>query len=408
GFFALFPVLGSACLLLAGTSGSAISRVLGAAPMAYVGRISYSLYLVHWPLNVFARRWWAEEFTLPWRLGMFAASFLLAAVLYRWVENPFRSRRVLRVNRQLVWAYGSGIALTLSLFVLVEATAGLPQRFPAEVVRIASFTNDRSPVLAACNFGLSSAPGEAGYCPIGVPGKPPRWLVYGDSHAWALHAAFDEWLKARGDAGLLRYLHSCVPLAGVHIFGDGGRCFAFNESVTKFLAGHPEITEVALVSTWRQAPQGRLSTSTDALLTPNESLLLFDEKFAETVRQLNGAGRHVYVWEPVPGGKRDVPEALARAAWTHQPADVEITVDHYRNEAAFFFAALERNRSYITASFSPAATLCRSGMCAVAIDGDPVYFDGSHPGRSSAPFWAGILERAEAEAHPVASAGSER
>ena len=288
--------------------------------------------------------------------------------------------------------------------MLVQATGGLPQRFPAEVVRIAEFAHDRSPPLPECNFGLSSVSGEDGYCRIGQSGRPPTWLVYGDSHAWALHGAFDEWLKSRNEAGLLRYLHSCVPLTGVHIFDDRGDCFAFNQSVAEFLKTHPGTSNVVLVSTWRQAPEGLLSTSTEVLLSPEASLRLFDEKFAETLSRLHDAGKQVYVWEPVPGGKRSVPAALATAAWLHRPADVEITRERYMTERGFFFAALEKNRGLITASFSPSEALCQSGLCAVSVDGDPIYFDGEHPGRSTSRFWAGILQHAEERAQPIARA----
>ncbi len=396
GWFALLPVMGTACLLLSGTGTSTLTaRMLGIPAIAYVGKISYSLYLVHWPLNVFARRAWGEDFTLSRRLAMFTASLVIAAFLYHFVENPFRHRRLLANNKRLLWAYGAGVAATLLAFVVIEQTRGLPERFPDDVIRIASFANDQSPALRECEFSDADPSAAKGYCRIGAPTGTPQWFVFGDSHAWATHAAFDEWLKQKNQSGLFAFLHACPPLNGVHLFNDRGRCFAFNHAVTAYLDAHPEITNVVLVSTWRQGAEDALTTAPDKLLSKLDARQLFQQKFAETLTHLHDGGRRVFVWEPLPGAKKNVPVSLATAAWKHQPAAIEFTRDRYREENAFFFSALEKNRHLIAMSFSPSDALCESGVCAVSIDGDPVYFDSTHPTHSSAAFWVRMLQRTE-------------
>ena len=396
GFFAVLPVLGAACLLLSGDASKTLtSRVLSVPAATYIGRISYSLYLVHWPLVVFARRWWGGEFALPRRLSMLAASLAIAGVLHHLVENPVRRRRLLARNNRLLLGYGAGVAATLLAFVVIQSSNGLPQRFPENVLRLAGFVNDRSPELKECQFSEAASSGEDAYCRIGAPAGEPQWLVYGDSHAWATYAVFDEWLKQKNEAGLLRFLDSCPPVTGVHRFSDRGRCFAFNRAVTKFLDEHNGITNVVLVSAWHEAAESRLSTSPDVLLSKEDSLRLFDQKFAETLRHLHDGGRRVYVWEPLPGATRSVPIALATAAWTNRPVEIEITRDQYLHDYDFFFSALEKNRHLIAMSFSPSEALCQSGHCAVTVDGNPVYFDSSHPTRSSAGFWVRMMQRAE-------------
>ena len=252
-----------------------------------------------------------------------------------------------------------------------------------------------SPALTECEFDGRSLRVDADFCAIGKPEVRPSWLVYGDSHAWAAHAAFDQWLASKGEAGLFMYRNSCPPIEGIHILGDKGRCNAFNRAVAAFLEAHAETRNVVLVSTWRQAPEGRLSREQDKMLSKDDALALFDEKFAATLVRLHRLGKRVYVWAPVPGASQSVPLALARAALAKRPADIEFTRAQYLADNAFFFAAVEKNRARIAVLLSPADVLCASGRCAATIDGNPAYFDNAHIANSGAAFWAGMMQRAE-------------
>ena len=400
GFFALLPVAGAVCLLLSGGSSVTLtSRCLSLAPITYIGKISYPLYLVHWPVNVLASRWWTgEQYVAGLRLAMFAVSILLAAAVYHLVENPIRHRRLLAVNKRLMLGYAAGLGTTVAMFALVMASSGLPQRFPDEVSRLASYVNDKSPPLKECAFVGQALSKDSSFCRIGASTDKPKWLVYGDSHAWAAYEAFDKWLKLKGESGLFMYHHSCPPVMGLHVFGDKGRCFDFNRSVADFLSTHVDVSNVVLVSTWRQADEARLSTAEDIHLSREQSVGLFDEKFSKTLAYLNRIGKHVYVWEPVPGASQSVPIAMARAALGNRPADIEFTLERYLSENAFFFSALEKNRRWVTVSFSPSEALCRNGRCAVTIGGVPAYFDNAHITRSPSDFWARMMQRSEQEA----------
>lgn len=395
GYFAILPVVGAACLLVCGQGSPLASRALSLSPVVYIGKISYPLYLVHWPLNVFASRSLAEDYGIHWRLTMFALSVLLAAALYHVVESPVRERRVLVAGRSLLRGYGAGITVTAALFVAVLASGGLPQRFPSEVNRLAGYANDKSPPLTKCEYAGTPVEILAKDCLIGQPGIPARWLVYGDSHAWAAHAAFDQWLRGKGEAGVFVYRNSCPPVMEVHVFGGRGECPAFNRSVIEFLAAHSEISHVALVSTWRQAAEARLSAARDLRLSPTQSIALFDDRFTQTLVRLHGMGKRIHIWEPVPGAARNVPLELARAKLEGRPPDLEMGIDRYLQENAFFFAALERNRHLVDVAFSPSEVLCSSGRCAATIEGRPAYFDNAHITRSTANFWVGVLQRGE-------------
>jgi len=392
GYYALLPTIGAACLLLSGEKQTAIiSKALSWPLIVYIGKISYSLYLVHWPLHIFAG-YLIEDYSLGWRLGMFLLSMLLAALVYHAVEDPIRRRHRFVSSRTLLSGYATGLAATVSLFIVIYASGGLPQRLPDNVIRMANYVNDTTGPLQECEFDGKPLSGPNSFCRIGAENQTPSWVVYGDSHAWAAYPAFDKWLRSNGQAGYFIFRNSCPPVSGVHLFGDHGTCFAFNREVTDFIATHDNLKNIALVSIWLQAPEGRLSNSSQILPTRHESVQLFTDRFSQTLEHLHNLGRHIYVWEPVPGARKNVPRELARATLEHRQADIEFTLAEYYSTYQFFFDALQKNRQWIAASFSPSRALCGNGKCAVARNGVPLYSDNNHMTKSTIDFWVDVLQ----------------
>ncbi len=93
GYVALLPTVGAALLIIGGLTQThpAPNRLLGIAPMRFVGRISYSLYLWHWPLIVFAAAMYPNAIQkLSTRLGLLGLTVGIATVSYYLIEQPFR------------------------------------------------------------------------------------------------------------------------------------------------------------------------------------------------------------------------------------------------------------------------------------------------------------------------------
>ncbi|MBK7614775.1 MAG: acyltransferase [Burkholderiales bacterium] len=386
GWFGILPVAGAAALLYACGGGQGwVGRTLSASPVVYVGRISYPAYLVHWPLHVFAGLELGSSYTLGAHWAMFLISLLLASAIYHWVEQPIRQARWLRGNRQLLLAYAASLAATLPLLMASQHTGGLPSRYPAHVVQLDNAANDRPPPLTECAYSPNRTVNLEPVCQLGVGGSQrATWLIYGDSHAWAAHGVFDEWLRRRGETGYFYFRHGCPPVVATHVIGDRGACAAFNDTALAFLANAPEIKNVLLASTWLQAAEGILGPSPEETTTPAASLAHFSSQFKKTLEQLNKFGKRVVIWEPVPGARASVPEAMAREALSGKPSEpLEWTLSEYRQRYGFLFDALLDNQSLIAARISPSHALCQSGRCAVYINGYPIYSDNGHLARSS-------------------------
>ena len=146
GSAAALPVVGSALVLLAGAGGQATQpipvRALGVLPMRTVGDWSYSLYLWHWPVLIIAQRRLDEDLGF-WRTTLcVVVVFVLSALTYRYVEQPFRSPKRFPVRRALT-LYPAAVA--------VVAAASLGGHYYSEY---ASGALGDNPAISLTNFGV--------------------------------------------------------------------------------------------------------------------------------------------------------------------------------------------------------------------------------------------------------------
>jgi peptidoglycan/LPS O-acetylase OafA/YrhL len=127
GAAALLPVLGTGAIIVAAeraTSDRDFGRVLTLPPVRYVGRISYSLYLWHAPILVFAAALFRAEGFVH---GLLCAliSLIVAAASYRFIEDPARHARVWKsvqawLSRRQTWSRVGGFAVTAALVALLS------------------------------------------------------------------------------------------------------------------------------------------------------------------------------------------------------------------------------------------------------------------------------------------------
>ena len=116
GVAALLPTLGAAALIAAGERRGGPARLLAVGPLRFLGRISYSLYLWHWPILLLPAVALGAPLEPAARLGLVVASIAVATVSWACVEEPFRRgswRFALRPARTLVLA-GAALALVVA------------------------------------------------------------------------------------------------------------------------------------------------------------------------------------------------------------------------------------------------------------------------------------------------------
>jgi hypothetical protein len=243
---AAVPAFGAAAVIAAGP-GTLAGQILSARPLVYVGRISYSLYLWHWPIFVFLRHYRAEvQLSSVVASGGIALAFALSTVTYQFIERPARRRSISFASILLICgAAASAIMLAVGLAI---ATGGLPQRLPRRIVAIAAQRNAYAPLAQACtDIGFERAL-EA--CHVGPPGNP-HFLLWGDSHAAAVSEAVAAGLD---QSGIVISMGACAPNRGwlnPELKGrDPATCRDLNARTGAFVERESEISTVVLSAYW--------------------------------------------------------------------------------------------------------------------------------------------------------------
>ena len=381
GILALPPVIGTMMVIAScGERPAGAGIVLASRPFRYVGAISYSLYLVHWPVIVFAGTL-APSAGWPVRAALCGASVLLAALLYETVEQRFRrpGRRTddgtaqsRRVAPALGYVGALGVVAAACLVVL--RTDGLPARFSPEVRLLASGSLDEDEARRACQGRVTARPA----CRLGAPGEPDA-LVWGDSHAHALAGAMDALLAARGQSGVLAFSTACPPVPSLTTPRGGRGCDAFNATLVSE-AVRLGVDNVYLVSIWNYHRTGLYEASGAPVTDP--------AALAGALDELGGAlaehGIALRVVAPVPVQPRDVPTGLALAARFPVFGAPEYGADRHAEKTAFVRDAFAASGT-VAEVIDPGAVMCAPD-CAFAADGRALYSDNNHLSVAGAAF----------------------
>ncbi len=126
--YALIPVVGTVLIILFTDKNTLVGKILSLPFIVGVGLISYSAYLWHQPLFVFARLNSMDELSVMTLLGLSILAFIMAFISWRWVEKPFRNRNWLS-QRQVLWMAALCSLILISLGLIFVLGGGFDERF---------------------------------------------------------------------------------------------------------------------------------------------------------------------------------------------------------------------------------------------------------------------------------------
>ncbi|QIG48627.1 acyltransferase [Nordella sp. HKS 07] len=197
GLHFMAPTLGTALIIAFARPGTIASAILGSKPFVWIGLISYSAYLWHWPLFAFARYRGQSEPSAALAVGLIAATFILAYISWRFVEKPFRNRQLFSRTQIFKFA-GAGAAITLAVGLLGSANGGFPQRLPP----IMAANQEDGHSICRPRSRLPENP-DIRICEFGDETATRAYIVYGDSHSRSLTREMDKRLKDQNIRGIL-------------------------------------------------------------------------------------------------------------------------------------------------------------------------------------------------------------
>ncbi|MDR9827330.1 acyltransferase family protein [Vibrio sp. FNV 38] len=243
GYGALLPCLGAAAVIMAGSLSNTsnwVSKVLASRPLVYIGLLSYSLYLVHWPITVFFKYYRLSALSVSDSLLVVGVSFCVAMVSYYWVELP--ARRGQWSYSQVFSASGAGIACLLALAVGVQVTQGA-------IVEAENRTN-LSPKKDSCFLmdAKQFSSWDSDQCTLVKSDDGPRVLMWGDSFLNHYTQGFSS-LAQELDFTLVKYSSAgCPPIMNFESFALP-YCDEFNQHALEIISAL-EIDYVILAAKW--------------------------------------------------------------------------------------------------------------------------------------------------------------
>ena len=391
---ALFPCVGAWLIIYSGGGGESMARsLLGFRPLVFVGVISYSLYLWHWPLLALTRYYYAA----PWistahKVAPLVLSFVLAFLSFEWIETPFRRRRAGTTARTLWIGVGASAALA-SLAAVIVYTDNIPTAFNAHTSRIVTENYGRKAEFSLfpekCNNygGKISVYSEANFCEMGH--STHNILFWGDSHTAQLFPVVDD-LRERGDLSgegiVFAVAAGCPPSVLLNRTDPTFYC----DSFTRFAMTRAAMSDIDTVfiefSPWWEAFDDRVCVARDGhcvqTLTGHEAGLRVVAELEEHIRALRASGKRVIVGLPFPVYDKMIPDYEIRVAAMGRlgtlggyPGDISPAALRDDLKARAIRAGAE--------IYDPRDTLCSSGSCVLQEGGVSLYEDNSHlaPGK---------------------------
>ena len=279
GFWAILPVIGAMCLIAGGSNSFVNRKFLSCMPLVFVGRISFPLYLWHWPLLSFARIIENQTPDRLVRLLVVVLAFLLSIVTFKFIENPLRHNK-----NKYVAIYLLFIMCLIAMFgFIVYKKDGFENRVHANLsgysgdighIEFHRFISERY-YLCKPSFIAKSAPTWEGYvrCMQSLPNDDIDIALIGDSHAEHLFLGIASSLPTKN---IVFYIKRSSPFINNNEFHD----------IFKYINDSKAIHTVILSMNWEGAA------------IPNNSSL--NNEISQVIDFFAASGKKVLITDDVP------------------------------------------------------------------------------------------------------------
>jgi peptidoglycan/LPS O-acetylase OafA/YrhL len=379
GFAALAPVLGAVAVIAGGALNSRAlsSRLLSVGPMVFVGLLSYSWYLWHWPLLAIARASSLDRADLARDAGLGLLALLAAALTYYLVENPVRRKRPgpFAATPSTLWA---GVFISIGIAASAMALAYNARRSSGAESLYASFVAARAdtpPLRAKCHHDTPySGLADRKQCTMGNT-EHVSAVLWGDSHADHLSALMQAYVQEHPSTGILqRSFSSCRPLSAEarQLTEITDPCLRFTGDVEREIDSlrSEGLKGVVLSAMWNTVFDYEVAGTTSfayATLRPRtrsgDKFLIATNLIDATVSKLTARGLRVLIVAPTFIMPQSVPQCLARHS-ADECAGPRGPIDEERRSALAALHKIAAAHPGQVRIWDPVSFLCDDHACA--------------------------------------------
>jgi peptidoglycan/LPS O-acetylase OafA/YrhL len=400
GTAALMPTLGTAALILAGSSVHAQARgapaaLLSTRPARYVGRISYSWYMWHWPALIFAAVILGGPLSVAAGLAAVALSWIPTVLTHHLIENPVRLSRVLarRPNRAIAVGVACMAVGVCAGVALKDAQPRLGSAPISEVRGAAALAEQPRPQQRAvavrpdplraredrsrayydgCLVGIEGT--NSNKCLYGAPDGERTLILYGDSHAMQYFPALEALAENRGWRLIALTKAECtpaeVPIRSMVADREYSECDAWREdSLERIEAGDPATAFVVMSGDTAYTPYGEDGEE----LQGAAGSAAMEAGYAATLERIHRTGLRTAVIKDTPVSSSDVPSCVSEGL-----DDLDDCAFPRTQDATREFDARAARGSPGTRLIDIDDEICPDDLCRAVIGDALVFRDKSH------------------------------
>jgi peptidoglycan/LPS O-acetylase OafA/YrhL len=375
GPMAMPPVLGAALIIHAGMGNavSSVHKVLSVPALRFIGIISYSLYLWHWPIMVLSRYYFIELSEVG-NAGVLAASMAAAVLSWAFVEQPFRRRDSVISARLIIPAGIAAIAVVSVAGLSLSLSGGFPARLPEGIELLADKRTYWGPGRE-CGRSYALRRELDDLCVLGREGAVPDLLVVGDSHADALAAAIFNAANASGRSGYQITDTGYRPLLGYRKVGEDKKYEYLNALASETLM-QSGIRDVIIPIYWQQA--ALRDTYWDEENRINDGLIAIESGLRQLIERFPDK-RYLVVLSS-PNSPSFGASAFARQTWYGRDSfNPTVALKEFERASSAYSAAVEAVSALPNVSVLDLSKhLCDEDLCYGLLNGKPAYTDDNH------------------------------
>ena len=384
GMSALPPTLATAALIWAnGRHNTMVKQLLSLQPVVWVGLISYSLYLWHWPLMVFARYSSIDELILTDKLLLISVSVILAYFSWRFIETPFRKKQLLVTNKKILYSAVASILIVAVVGQQIRMAKGFPLRLPEYARNYAIgaiWGKDQTECYKlnqagqVCRFGADQT-------------RKPELFFWGDSHAAALLPGVIEKTKEHGLVMLHASKSSCLPILGMGAaLKDDSKCVAFHKLMIDQLETSG-IKHVLIAGAWAAYINVEAVSSASKISSKNQSVdknsgvapEVFRNHLADMIKDLRAKNIHVWIVRQVPWQRDSVAHKLTKLAMENKDTTgVGLSLEEHLHRQTFVNSVFDELAYDGLTILDPTPLMCTDIFCPAQKDGYSLYKDNDH------------------------------
>ena len=352
GLNAALPVIGTVLLIATINSWPPfLNDVANSRISQWLGEISYPLYLWHWPLLVLPSTYFARPLEVYERLLAIAATILLADLTHRFIEEPYRNKKILPLLVYKKAAYVTGISVFMGAVIMFTNSDKIDISGIKGAVSLAQIKARPQIYDDGCHANYAQT--KSGKCEYGKLDSDKTMVLYGDSHAAQWFPALIE-IANRSGYKLISLTKSACPSVETVRRDQGGfkmsRCVQWRENTIKRIQGiKPDVLIMSSFQYFAQPPQF------------NNRTQWWNEGQRKLLNQVKNSSPHLIYITDTPHPTRDIPACLSNYSITECN-----TSERSKNLSIPGFKVIDPN-----------PWLC-SNVCPAVKDGVVAYRDASH------------------------------